>query len=371
MKKAPRMRILWLEDRKSEVENYASTIRSKAKQPVFFRFASTYKTACKMIDSELFHCIIIDIRLRGGPDGIQFAIVVRQRNMLVPIFFVTSFQSEYAQALKEVFHVSGVFPKTDLFGTGFRRFYRLLIRRALEYAEYEKSGLDDMTFEQFLEHASQNELAKLHWHMNRSWIHEYMAKNNLAWIMVCKSEVVAQSETMDTFPDARQRMRYAKRHKGIPFIYGPRIVSEERIPSAPLYLEYYPIVPYSVAGSVKEGNLDTGTNISLMSDQVLKPQSAPTLQSDIHLDEEFYYSMQVSDIKLHDHGDQRTSIPIRLPIAVVESWDRSPWVRVNPDRTAVFGRNLFAKKDLRIRLESHTSSKSMRTSVRERNKRGG
>ena len=361
--KASNMNILWLEDEKKGVKPFAETITGMTDERARFEFATTYQQAREKFHKKSFHSVIIDIKMKKGADGLEFANLVRNKNLLVPLFVVSSYLHEYTSRLEGVVAVSGTYDRTDLLGAGFKTFTHQLIERTRAYKEYIESELDKLTYDQFKDHLRQRELAKLHWSINKHWIRQIMRREKLAWIVVCKSETVASSKTMKDFPTAAEKESLAKRFKAIPFVYGPDIVSEESPVTAPLYNEFYPVVKYSVRGSVNIGNLDTGTNLTLISDEILPPEPGSSIQTGIQRQREFDFSFRVANITLLDENHGQTKIPLQLPVAVIHSWKHSPWVEFNPDRTALFGRDIFSCEDLRVCIESHCSACKMKTRV--------
>jgi hypothetical protein len=116
----------------------------------------------------------------------------------------------------------------------------------------------------------------------------------------------------------------------------------------------YPTVPLCVgAGSAGTqnivGDLDTGSHATLI-DADLAPEPGATWFSGRHLGHAFYWSPGRVDVEISTGPEQyvRKSLPIRL----VRNWASSPFVRVNPTRKALAGRDFLRAFSLSLVLRA-------------------
>jgi hypothetical protein len=55
--------------------------------------------------------------------------------------------------------------------------------------------------------------------------------------------------------------------------------------------------------------------------------------------------------------------PISMPVAIINDWKGSPWVKINPRRTGLIGRDVFAMESLSVQINSTAGRKGVTTKI--------
>jgi hypothetical protein len=189
---------------------------------------------------------------------------------------------------------------------------------------------------------------------NREWLEQKFADLRAAWLMVMDGEIIAHGSSLRDYPSTQQIREIGSRYGKRPFIFINDLfvaIEEGRFAWHPTIYEYdfYPTVPIVLRtdwDSVEIiADFDTGAAASfadyklLISQAVLKADGDEEGESSEHLGRAFEYFGKsfIVEVKLPS-GELLSR---KLTLNCVTDWHVSPFVNINPRRTALAGRDLF------------------------------
>jgi hypothetical protein len=199
---------------------------------------------------------------------------------------------------------------------------------------------------------------------NRQWLEEKFSRLHAAWLIVMDGEVIASGDSLHNYPRIEQIREIISRYGKQPFIFiNDLFVAIEESHSnwnPTVYRrDFYPTVSLTLrtdSGSVEiVADFDTGAASSfidldlLLSHQVIDLYESENVVSSKHLGESFRYVSKPINVEIKlSTGEPRT---LELPIQCIGNWNGSPFVRINPRRTALAGRDIFLQLQPSILLD--------------------
>ncbi|MFH1108066.1 MAG: hypothetical protein V1790_02560 [Planctomycetota bacterium] len=191
---------------------------------------------------------------------------------------------------------------------------------------------------------------------NREWIQQTFQQTGAAWFMVVDGEVVGSSTDIDEYPQEAAVLQICQRRGKFPFIFTDdrRLLVEEN--SSPWSRtenpgDTYPTVKIAIRSDDSAlswtADFDTGAGIDffdlgrLESCALIEILSTDVPQRGRHLDMEYWYFWKLLLIGLVPAAGPARYPPSPVNVRCVLKWDESPWVKINPDRSALMGRRLF------------------------------
>jgi hypothetical protein len=196
---------------------------------------------------------------------------------------------------------------------------------------------------------------------NHQWLAEKFDTLKAAWLMVIDGEIIASGENLKTYPQREQISEILSRYGKQPFIFinDFLLAIEESWHSTVYKNDFYPtvsIVLQTDSGSLEiDADFDTGATSSfadydlLKSHHVVEPYENEYVEISRHLSETFGCVSRLINVEvklLSGEVLRRT-----LPIQCVEKWNKSPFVRINPRRTALAGRDIFLELQPSVTLD--------------------
>ncbi len=189
---------------------------------------------------------------------------------------------------------------------------------------------------------------------NREWLSGQFQKLKAAWIMIIDGQVVASGVSLATYPKPEQILEACHRTGKFPllFIDEDHLAIEEggsRWHRTNIPGDYYPSVPLTLrsnnSSTLVLGDFDTGASSTFVDYEWLVKQKLVHLQiqedaeSSHHLNQTYAYLPRsfVVEIASKPGGAQA----LEITIACVIDWKNSPFVKVNPDRVALVGRDVL------------------------------
>lgn len=256
----------------------------------------------------------------------------------------------------------------------------LFVGKNLSLEDYEKLSIP--------QRCEQKKRLKEH---NQRWLRETFSKLEAAWLVVVNGEVIAWGKSLKDLPLARQNVEVAKRTGKFPFVFvnDDFMTIEESYSAWALTNEagdYYPSIPIVLATDLGRldgvGDFDTGAARSfadydfLVSQQVILPEAGDDYEISRHLSQLFNYVTKPMQFELYTaFGQIRTLVG---KIHCVLNWRHSPFVKINPDRVALIGRDLLLGLKPKVLLDfeqcqteilSSTKTRQTRKKVRAPQKR--
>ncbi len=198
---------------------------------------------------------------------------------------------------------------------------------------------------------------------NKDWLREKIANLKALWVMVMDGRVHAWGKSMKDYPQPEQIMEICRSTGKYPFIFidDDQMAIEEgssvwhRLDED----DYYPTVPVilrSDSGTTKlVADFDTGSPFSFVSyDLLLKAHVVQRhfgeyVENAIHLGKLYQCVAKVVYAEIVTvPGKTKT---FTTTIYCVDDWLNSPFVKINPNRAALIGRDLLLELQLNVLLQ--------------------
>jgi len=208
---------------------------------------------------------------------------------------------------------------------------------------------------------------------NHPWLQEKFAALNAAWLVVVDGKVIASGKTLKDEPMPPQILEICRRTSKFPFVFINDIflAVEE---SASTWHEtdelgdFYPTLTVTLSSTQKTvyivGDFDTGAAPTfadydfLVAQKLILSEPGDTLKASRHLNQPYVCVSKIVRFKLSSHVAE-------AKIYCVLNWRQSPFVAINPNRTALIGRDIllhlkpqvlldFAKRQTQIVTSSKT-----------------
>jgi hypothetical protein len=193
----------------------------------------------------------------------------------------------------------------------------------------------------------------------RGWIGREFRSLNAAWVIVVGGEVVASSPDPRSVPSPEEVLQCGTEQDRVAYLFEASLI-EELLPSIASWSEvggpdFYPTLPLAlVASDTAEqtyvtADLDTGSHATLL-DAVLVGTPSPTWFVGHHLGEAFLWAPVMVDVSIATSAGEmlRRMVPLRQ----VRDWSVSPFVKIQPRRRALVGRDFLRAFSLSLVLRT-------------------
>lgn len=180
----------------------------------------------------------------------------------------------------------------------------------------------------------------------RDRVDRELASRGAAWIVIVGDEVVAESRDIGSCPEPAAVLAMGEPTDRVAYLFEGPVVEEvpARSSWAPLARDdAYPTIPLAIGGEVLDADLDTGSPITFVDGRRLTT-TATTWFEGRHLGQTFHWTPGRARFAVA--GLERD-----VPTRFVRDWAKSPFVRINPARSVLAGRDLLRALRLRLRLE--------------------
>jgi hypothetical protein len=200
---------------------------------------------------------------------------------------------------------------------------------------------------------------------NREWLEEKFSTLRSAWIMVLDGKIIASGDSLQTYPRVEQIREMISRYGKRPFIFVNDLflaIEESGMTwHQTVYRnDFYPTVPitlrtdsYSVA---IVADFDTGAASSfvdydlLLAHAIIEPREEEETESAEHLGQIFKCVNKPITVEVKLPSGEVLYYR-ELIIVCVTKWKQSPFVRINPHRTALAGRDIFLELQSSVTLD--------------------
>jgi hypothetical protein len=187
--------------------------------------------------------------------------------------------------------------------------------------------------------------------------HELEA-SGASWLVLVGDTIVRKAADPLAIPSAEEVLKLGEPKGLVAFLFEAARIEEVPGSSAPWAVldgqDRCPTIPLCIgAGSPLSvnvvGDLDTGSHATLI-DADLVPEASITWFSGKHLGHAFYWSPDRIEVEIATASGQRVRKP--FPVRVVRDWATSPFVRVNPKRKVLVGRDFLRAFALSVVLRT-------------------
>ncbi len=240
------------------------------------------------------------------------------------------------------------------------------IHQSSEASEPLKFVGEHLTFEQYrqLSIKERGEHQRQLKAQNRRWLKEKFANLHAAWLMILDGEVIAFGDSLMDYPSTGKLREIGLHHGKRPFlIINELLVAIEESGGAwhsTVYRnDYYPAVHLALHNDSAfleiAADFDTGAASSfadydlLLLHSIIDSKEDEQTEGAQHLSQTFEYISKfiIGEIKFPTGEVLRRE----LPILCVADWKNSPFININPQRTALAGRNIFLELQPAILLD--------------------
>jgi hypothetical protein len=233
----------------------------------------------------------------------------------------------------------------------------------------------DLSFEEF-EKLSEVEQSELRWQafsLNKPWIDEQLQKHDAEWIVVVGGKVEKFSSTLDDLPTKSEIRKLGRGNGMTPFLFIREPLIEE---SASVFnahsqwvglkkSDFYPTIKMAISPLNNDehdlestcdwltADLDTGSPASMVRETDITRMGINLDNEEetwaVHLGQRYRYVTPQVQIAIQSES-QGLKIGVFRP-RVVYDWATGPFVQINPNRTALVGRNLLLQLGIDILLK--------------------
>jgi hypothetical protein len=199
--------------------------------------------------------------------------------------------------------------------------------------------------------------------LNAKWIEKNFRELNAMWMIVIEGKIIGHGPLLRTFPHDEEFDALCKKYGKYPFVFhSPRLFYiEENVAWHPTKSsnDSYPALRIKLKEGVDEAELeadfDTGALDTYVDSDLLMQQGAITIRKEdpkkksSHLGQPFSYLTKFIWIELQDKNGQRRQI--NTIAILVKNWNNSPFIAINPNRTALVGRDTMLQLKPKISLD--------------------
>lgn len=200
---------------------------------------------------------------------------------------------------------------------------------------------------------------------NALWVGQKIKELKAAWMMVVDGEVAAFGESMNSYPDDEEFLQLLQRVGKYPFVFfNPLVFAIEESgsswPQTTVSMkDYYPAIALELIGAggalAIDADFDTGASeiyvdlARLISSQVLAINPNTPRRSGRHLSSSYQFIAKRFEIALRDENNVEHRV--EKSVACVFDWKSSPFVQINPARTALIGRAPLLELKPKVELD--------------------
>jgi hypothetical protein len=355
----------WLENEPEYIKQWKLAIEKYSRNIIDIFPIKEVAEAKQFSSKNPISSYIVDLKLDSHPDGCSYARSIRKKNLVVPLFVVTSFFSEYASRVNKIANCHGIFQRLDLKGMTFKHFRTDFIDNTYKYWIYKKYKIDSVSREEFLAFKNKDFYFSLLRDLIINYIQRYLYENSYAWVIVGGNKIIESSRNMSDYPDFLEREELSKQAGCMIFAYTTLVISEEReIVVGNKYLPYYPKTMLEVDENKVIADVDTGTNRTLIPSNISEPDIDATPIKTEHLRKSYIYRDCKRTFSLSTINRLRKKTgPIELVVGIVDDWEKSPFKKINPDRGALVGRDIFAHKRIKLNIQTTSDQSGVETDI--------
>ncbi|HRY31912.1 MAG TPA: response regulator [Bacteroidales bacterium] len=361
---------VWIEDFPDTVMGYANSLSYRSNGIISCKVFDSPLSARKFIRNENPSFYILDIKLGTNSDGIVYAQNIRKQSLSVPIAIVSSFISEYYKRIQNIRNLSAFHDRTKLTGKEFRLFSSLVNQLSISNRVLQHLNGLSIRWEDFYYSDYQDLILESHYNLFLPIALSQFRKQAVQWVAFVGDEIVDGSKNLRDMPDYEKKLKMAEKYKKVPYIYTRPIISEEGITSEEtgldgLLLDQYPKTIMQVEQKIANADFDSGTNQTIVSDQITAPDIGSSFMRGDHLGEPYKYTINQRNISFASDNGKNSIGPFKMPVAIVKNWKSSPWIIINNKREALLGRDIFLIDSIELNIKSTKNPKGVLTTIKK------
>jgi hypothetical protein len=185
---------------------------------------------------------------------------------------------------------------------------------------------------------------------NSDWLERKRAELGARWMIVVDGMVLAHGPTWANYPSDEELDELCHNTGKMLLLHAAPLLIEEGLPWHPTIYpaDLYPTLPVTfmrngqsidVEADFDTGSPDTCLDADLLTSQgVIQVAPSTPWRRDSHLGRDFWFTAKDVEVSLTAaDGSQRSEVH---RVQCIRGWAQSPFVLVNPNRTALVGRDL-------------------------------
>jgi len=199
---------------------------------------------------------------------------------------------------------------------------------------------------------------------NHLWLQEKFSALRAAWLVVVDGEVIASGKSLKQLPLAPKNVELSRQTGKFPFVFinDDFMAIEENVSAWHVTNEpedYYPTLPVTLSSDSKTveivGDFDTGASHTfvdydfLVVKNLLQPEVGDYYEISRHLSQSYHYVAKSFRFQLSSKAGKIHAFDAM--IYCVPDWRASPFVKINPDRIALIGRDLLLALKPKVLLD--------------------
>jgi hypothetical protein len=367
--------VLWMDNQPKNVTLIKKFIDQERK---FFHIrvdvVTTIEDARKKLHSGEYGAFVADCQMDDfdfSVNGAEFLREMADYNPALPRFVYSSYleDTRYEQLIEE----SAVTARASKVDEKFvpplaaHDFFQKLEFSATRFVRVKDLCPEKIAFREYLANPNRytHEVSS-HWQKHGTWITATMNAKQWVWCVVIGTSVALGSGDLADFPTDTALRELGERFNLIPFAYSG-ILAPEEVPGPARRINWnttsyvndsYPTLQARLNGVDIQDDFDTGAYCTFVSSEIVPRDVLNFPQEGEHLGKTYQYFTTSVPIELTDN--KQSPIKRELAVIVVENWHESPFVKINPSRRCLFGRDLLRAFPVAIVL----NSKSRLTEVR-------
>jgi hypothetical protein len=214
--------------------------------------------------------------------------------------------------------------------------------------------------------------------VNTRWVERQLQKLNAAWLMVIDGGVVAHGTSIQSLPREQEFNALCDKYGKYPFVFFNQrefMIEEGTVwHSTKDPEDAYPTIGIKLRGGSGEttilADFDTGAKNSYFDLDFLRQRGLLTIgardheRASVHLGQNFRFFTKPLMFSLADNSGMLREL--ELFAYCIKNWHTSPFVDINPNRTALVGREPF----LRLAPIIHLDFAARQTEIEFRNSDG-
>lgn len=355
--------VLWMDDNPNVIEPLIAVLIKDSKMSDGLDFkvdiATSITEAEQLLKRHQYAALIVDCQMdtadRTGENGAEFLCRINQSYKCLPTFVYTAFRDE--AIYENYLNKSNAIDIAEKVGEDFDPplksypFFRELYKYAQRYHEVINLIPEEISFQDYISNpAKYHKEVASHWQRNNVWITNELKDKGWIWGVVCGNQIVKGSSDLFEFPTEEELYDLGCHYNRIPFAYN--LAEEPEIIDPPLSTgtrwnpinnptDYYPTLKVCIGEQELIDDFDTGAFQTQVSDEIVRrsPLDALQYKETEHLGEKVnFFTKTIPIVLFCDNGNELSS---RIPVRVIINWNQSTFVKINPNRQVLLGRDLL------------------------------
>lgn len=351
-----------MDDEPEFINNYKRIIEKEGID-LSVDIATTIAEASKKLATGIYNALIADCRMDlydRSQNGVSFVLDVNKNNRCLPTYLYSAYLHD-AAFIDAIGHtnVVDILDKNEQHTLPLSKdqMFQNIITFATNHFQSREFHPERISFNDYVRNPEKySDEIDQHWTKHQIWIVKELERSNCVWGIVCGTRLVDKSNDILDYPNEEQLTKLGAKHKLIPFAYSlPQIPEESTWNPTTSKNDYYPTLKIKIKNVSLEDDFDTGAYQTYVSDEVVTKGIFDFIRhsgNSKHLGQKFqYFTKKVPIEIISEDGERKT---VEVAVSVVRDWKDSSFVRINPHRQILIGRDLLRASEIRIELDAKT-----------------